>query len=271
MKKGKLILLSTILLSFSMIFLTSCAELFLGKGYTESPSKIVDKVAVLNNQTTGKTIVLLPMAYPGTVNQYKKVAAFIEEEKEKGYSVFAEGMIYSDVCRKEIKPIPIAKPLSKIDKSKLIKNEKSDEVFRKARKIIGYNFYLSDEVFANKNSNRKRIIPDLNFLGIKGSNCYLVDLTCGEIVREYEKEHGVIKLNDYDLETPLSSYEYNRKKADTNVWKSSKANKLRKELLLKEILSSDLDKILVVCNAENALFLKLDLMKSENGYSLIIK
>lgn len=188
------------------------------------------------NDTLPKRVYFLGMQHIGKPVYFEDARRRIDSLTSAGYVVFYEGVGFP----KGMAP----------DSASL------DTIFRKFRKVT--EVYVTDYLDRENKSIRKpynvrKYVHQTNaLLGIDtGSRaCIHADMSYSELISQYERDKGEIRLSEYDWRTPLLA-KYNRRRSkvpgDTTEYDSSyMIDRLRERRLYEMIRDSHEDKILVV-------------------------
>lgn len=94
-------------------------------------------------------------------------------------------------------------------------------------------------------------------LGLVTEKDIWVDYSLLDLIQLYEKKCGPVLLSDYDFETELDDPKYNRKKASGKTSMSTFASDFRDELIMRRVLESKHNKIVLVYGNGHAMKLRL--------------
>ncbi|MFD2433631.1 hypothetical protein ACFSO9_08855 [Mesonia maritima] len=205
------------------------------------------KTEVFYNQEKDKTLVLFPMVHINRPEFYADVKTKLEKLREKGYTVFLEGVALKD--------------------STAFSPEEIDTITRKMRKITG--MYLSN--YKNQqNKSIPRAIRNSKYSSESYENMGLqpedinVDIPMNELIEIYEEKYGTIKLTNCDWQTNYLEYECEtvpQVRADDIIVYT------RNDTIEKRVYESKLKKIALVYGGKHFDFIKGGFLG--NGYKEI--
>lgn len=212
--------------------LTSCANL-----------KTVDKLNSYNAEYTDivsskKKVRFVGMTNIGQPQFYENTKKVIDESKSDGYVIFYENT--------SIENMP-------------------DSSLRKLRKLLGYvpSQEIKEKQFKPLLDKGYVLRNDRNLLGLDSTSSKQADISGLEIIAEYEKRYGRIKLTDKDKTFPLT-------KSLPLIMMLPNANTViidyRNQHLAKSISESKSDKIIVLYDSKNLNGLVNELNKLDSTY-----
>ena len=168
-----------------------------------------------------KDIKFIPMHHMGKKEFYDDVTSIVKEYKSNGYIVYYE--LISTNFTKD--------------------NNLKNTIRRKARKLKGFSGtykenapkgldkkYISQPEYTNLGTNSLDIRADVNYL---------------ELINEWEKQNGVIKLDSLDLNTPFTE-KFDRDVNYTKKQFNSIFIEYRNKYLIDLIKNSSSNKILII-------------------------
>lgn len=204
--------------------------------------KMLRSVGVIDNKVTlkkinfaDKEILFLPMVHLSEPQFYEQCQRVIDSLVNKGYFIFGEGVS---------------------TKKGNLTTGKDTLNMKKIRKVVGIDpFNLSANKIIMNWSKKYNVILQPRSLYVEKDTIYrkIVDYSVEELVNFYEREKGVIVLDECDLNTSLDK-EYTCQKANKENRKyfmEEIALKRRNELIAKTIKTSSKNKILLIYGAKH--------------------
>ena len=228
--------------------LTSCKSYFFNKGL-EKMGAFNSSIKLTELGKNSKKIVFIPMKHFATESFYDDTKVKIDSLKKLGYYFFYEGLNVSVddklTLRKfrKLSGLPITKPGS------------------------GY-MYLIDSL-CNFKIKRKLIDqPQYAQLGIDSFCSKRVDLELKDIITGYESRYSEIILEECDFKTSVykkSPCKY--KEIDQSILDYLILNS-RNEMLIKEVLNGNNDRIAIIYGEEH--FIEIKKVLLEHGFKLAV-
>lgn len=204
-----------------------------------------DEIKLEKLTKSDKEIVFIPMIHIGTEPFYKDVKTKIDSLENLGYFTYYE----------------------KVNSSP---NDTTNQ--RKLRKILGFPVpkkgkgYMSvlDSIYKFK--LKKKLISqpayeDLGVDSLKGRN---VDLSLNEVIVEFERRFGEIKLNECDYKTSAHQKTICKDKPISKENKNEIIIDFRNKHVVNEIISDKHKKIIIIYGKQHFLGIKRDLIN--NGF-----
>ena len=248
MKKA-LVLLIFLVLNSCTLFFPKIALKRAGIFDTKSELKIIE--------SKNQRIIFLGMHHFGKKEFYDDVTNKIDSLQKLDYTVFYESV----GKRKET------------DSLTAIKN------FKKLRKLMG--FFPSEYIDTTTNkidnkikyNGKHKLInqPKYSKLGVDSLTAVKAGIDITEIIVEFEKENGYIKLDSCDLKTELTDKNYKCKKVNKDVFREFRMEYLgnfREQHLAEVLNKSDKNKILVIYGDAHFWGLYMEMKKMDKDFKL---
>jgi hypothetical protein len=225
------------LIILTFLIFTSCASIF--------NKKIIKKLGVENEKTElkfidskEKEIIFIPMHHVGRKEYYDDIAHKIDSLQKLDFIVFYEGVADNK------------------EKNSLIRRNS----FLKLRKIMGF-FPQGQKGYLDSTTNviggkikykgKHKLInqPNYKHLKVDSLNSTRADVNLTQLMNDFEKNYGEIKLDSCDYKTDFKDKDYKCKKVKRSLRKKFKngfVKGYRNKYLAKKIFKSKKNKILVI-------------------------
>lgn len=241
-----------ILLIFS---LTSCVSMFLDTAleqmgvFEEKP-----KLQLLKNDN--KKVLFMGMHHLGRKEFYNDVAYKVDSLQKKGFVVYYE-LIKNNAIKDSLKKI---------------------EYYKKARKITGIKTGKYYDTITKKIGGKYKYKGDYNLIpqpsyekmNVNMDSALNADVGINNLIDEFEKKFGEIKLEDCDKNNPVYSKEYNCDLIDKELREKFDIEYIenyRDKNLANEISNSKKENILVIYGKKHFEGLKSELQKIDNNWN----
>lgn len=242
-----------------LILFTSCATIF--------NKRIINKMGVESGKSElrfidGKEqeILFIPMHHVGRIDYYNDVAHKIDSLQELNYFVFYEGVIDDN----ENDSLTIKKSLLKLRKIMGFFPQGQKGYLDTTTNIIaGKLKYKGDHKLINQ--------PNYKELKVDSLNAVRADVNLTELMNDFEKKYGEIKLDSCDYYTSFKDKVYKCTKSKRSLRKKFKQEyvmEFRNASLAKKIIESNKNKILVVYGEAHFTGLWYQLYLLDNNYSV---
>ncbi|UFH32407.1 hypothetical protein LNP04_01485 [Chryseobacterium sp. C-71] len=154
--------------------------------------KNINKKILTYKNENGSTLVYLPTVHTGKKEYFDSIKKVVDSLRKENYMIAYEGIIMnSDSADYELNS-------------------------KKLRKVLGFhvgNMNQSKESLPDFYNKKDYIIQNNILLGIDTQKDVVFDVTLDDLIKNYEKAHGEIQLNEYDLKTALNEkYEMRKNK-----------------------------------------------------------
>ncbi len=249
MKKLSVILLITTTITSCTLFFPKIALKRAGIFDTKSELKIIENEK--------QKIIFIGMHHFGREKFYNDVANKIDSLQKLNYTVF-----YESVAKDKGTDSLIA-----------IRN------FKKLRKLMGFNPIKYLDTTNNKINGKikyrgkHKLINQPKYSKLKVNNLTSIkaDISITELITEFEKNNGKIKLDSCDLKTNLTDKNYKCKKAKKSLLREFKMGYIgayREKHLAERITKSNKNKVLVIYGAAHFWGLYFKLNEFDKTYRL---
>lgn len=207
-----------------------------------SKKSITKQVKVLERKADNRTVVFMPMIHVGKKEYFESAKPIIDSLRALNYKIYYESVVITDSITKE----------------ETILYEK------KARKIMGFSFDNKEATEKSYGKPKKYITQDYNMMGLT-QNDKILDLGINRIIDSIEKNNGVIKLSDCDINTPLNAaYKCENTLGDLNY---AFTNTYRDPYIIDQVLKDENEKIVLIYGKMHWYSIYPDLIK--NDFKLI--
>jgi len=246
-----------LLIPVFLLIVTSCSSIF--------NKKIIRKLGVEDDKTELKfisseeqEIIFVPIHHVGRKEYYEDIANKVDSLQKLNYAVFYEGVI---------------------------DDQEKDSVTRrmsllKLRKIMGFfpqgqqgYFDTVTNVIAGKikYKGKYKLMNQPNYKQLKVDSLTAIraDASLTELIADFEKNHGPIKLDSCDYNTSFKSKNYTCKKARKSLRKKFNTKyviRYRNTFLAHKLFRSKKNKILVVYGSAHYTGLWYQLYLLDNNY-----
>lgn len=221
------------LLIFINSILISCGTLKFDLDYPDNVS--LEKIEFINKQ-----IYFLPMFHFGDKTFYEDVKKKIDSLRKKDFIIYYETVknpenidsLKNDTSKRKFRKLY----------GKSITSKRFDTISKKLR---GKYKYVGKSKIINQ-PNRE----DLNIIDTDKK----VDIPMINLISEFEKTYGELKLSNCDFKVDLKEVTYNCKKIDeklSSIFHKDFILKLRNEFVAQKVIMSKDDKILIVYGASH--------------------
>lgn len=245
-----------------LLILTSCASIF--------NKKIIKKIGIENEKSElefinnkKKKIIFIPIHHVGREVYYDDIANKVDSLQKLDYIVFYEGV--ND---------------EKVKDSLIIKKN-----LKKLRKIMnflpqGQNRYLdtTSNIIAGKikYKGKYKLInqPKYSKLNVDSITSVRADVDLIELITDFEKNNGEIKLDSCDYKFSIKSKNYKCKKVKRSlrkIFNKEYIEDYRNKYLAERIIISKKSKILVIYGDTHLYGLFFELHKFDKNYRIRIK
>lgn len=182
------------------------------------------------------------MIHVGKKEYFESAKPIIDSLRALNYKIYYESIVITDSITKE----------------ETILYEK------KVRKIMGFSFDNEEDTERSYGKPKKYITQDYNMMGLN-RNDKILDLGMNGIIDSIEKNNGVIKLSDCDINTPLKA-EY---KCEDTLGSLSYAftNTYRNSYIIDQVLKDENEKIVLIYGKSHWYYIYPNLIK--NDFKLI--
>ena len=216
------------------LLLTSCTLIF-PKVALKRAGIFDTKSELMIIESKNQRIIFIGMHHFGKKEFYDDVANKIDSLQKLNYTIF-----YENVGKRK-----------ETDSLTAIKN------FKKLRKLMGFFPIQYIDTTTNKIENKinykgkHKLInqPRYPKLGVDSITAVKADIDITELILEFEKKNGDIKLDSCDLKTKLTEKDYKCKKVNKDVFREFKNKYLgnfREAHLAEVINKSNKNKVLVI-------------------------
>lgn len=211
-----------------------------------------EEAKIKNIPHKNKNILYIPIHHVGKKSFYEDIRKKVDSLQKLGYVVYEEGVK------------PIDESLSVTETANL-----------KFRKMMG--FYVAQEGYLDTVNNtlfgkisyrnKRGLInqPPYKDLGVDTTKSIRADIEKHILIQKFEEKYGDIKLEQCDLETPLdSTYSLSCREKNRKLRKAFEnyvVFELRDEHLLKTVVESPHDMILIIYGSNHLKTLKKNLEK----------
>lgn len=230
------------LIFFIVLIFINCTNKFINLNL-EKNGYYSDKPEICFFVKNKKQIVFIPISHFGTKNLYENIKLKTDSLLKNNFVFFLEGV----------------KSSKNIDSTFILKKRKFFGLY------IGENSktYLNQLKFQYKNLNFKKELidqPKYDYFGLNNENSYNIDCTFNDILNEFEKSYGEIKLTECDYKTPILDT-YNCKNSYNEKLKNSIIIDYRNQILFNELNNSKFDKIAIIYGKAHLNGIKDSLLK----------
>jgi major membrane immunogen (membrane-anchored lipoprotein) len=247
-----------VLILLLFFLLTSCASIF-SKRILKKTGVFDAKSKVKTIKNKEKSIVFIPMHHIGRIAYYDDVANKIDSLQKLNYIVFYEGV-------------------NDQDKDSIIRRKN----LLKLRKIMGFypqgqKGYLdtTTNIIAGKLKYKGayKLINQPNYkqLNIDSLTAIRADVNLTELMADFEKKNGEIKLDSCDYKLSFKDKNYKCKKAKKRIRKKFRKEHVmnyRNKVLAKRIVKSKKNKIVVVYGSAHFTGLWYQLYLLDKSYTI---
>ena len=238
--------------------LTSCSLIF--------TSRALKKTGVLDEKSELKIIkskkqkiLFIPMHHVGRKEYYNDVANKIDSLQNQNFTVFYEGVIDS----KETDSLTRKKSLLKLRKIMgFFPQGQKGYLDTTTNVIAGKIKYKGQYKLINQPSHKQLKVDSLNSIR--------ADISLTELITEFEKNNGEIKLDSCDYQFSLKGKEYKCKKAKRSlrkIFEKEYVKSNRNKYLAERIFNSKKNKILIVYGDAHYTGLWYELYLLEKNYN----
>lgn len=257
----------TVFIFLAAIGLSSCSPYLLIPELSGA-----DQIDEWINRETGREVAIMPMIHIQVPEYFEKTKVEIEKYRQKGFVCFYEGV--SDFSPRQAAIYKsLSDSLSSYEAMMAIYNEypyteedlaAMDTIYRKFRRITG--IYLTNSTDkSNKtrpafNKRDKYVDQTMANQGLTTPTDMRVDILFPDLIAAYEDKYGEIKLSRCDRRTPLND-EYDCH--TVHLYKAKRMTQgLRNSYIMKTVLESEHDKILLIYGAGHQDYFCSDLRKA---------
>lgn len=238
---------------------TSCSSIFINSALKRKGIfDVKSELKIIKNEK--QKIVFMGMHHIGRKEFYDDVSKKIDSLQKLNYTVFYESVSDGD----------------KTDSITAVRSA------MKLRKLMGFfpGKYLdtSTNVIAGKIKYRGKYKlinqPRYTELNVDGISSIRADVGISELITEFEKNNGKIKLDSCDYNVDLKSKEYKCKKVPKRLLKEFKKKYIfdyRNKHLAKKIIESKKKKVLVVYGKAHYFGLYMKLFSLDKSYKINIR
>lgn len=211
-----------------------------GQGFARSTRLTLTKSLEMVDSSGKKSIFILPMCHVGSIEDYEKIALFIDGLKGNGYVTFVEG----------IKP-----PAANLDSSSV------DTLLRKMRKLLGFNPATQLDYLVSKHNGWT--YQSESILHLCTEKDLYTDISIDEFIWQFELKHGPIVLDEYDYSCPLDENDNYKRKPSPKYKRPIKSIvcDYRNEVLRNHIVNDGYEKIVVIYGGEHTKMMKYSLQR----------
>lgn len=247
----------TLLIIFT---LTSCASIF--------NKRIIKKLGVENEKTELKFIdnkeqevIFIPMHHVGRKEYYNDIANKVDSLQKLNFTVFYEGV--SDDKEKD----------SLIRRNSFLKLRKIMGFFPQGQK--GYLDTITNVIGGKiKYKGKYKLFnqPRYKQLKVDSLNSTRADANLTQLINDFEKNYGKIKLDSCDHKTDFKDKNYKCKKVKRSLRKKFEngyVKDFRNKYLAEQIFESKKNKILVIYGDAHFFGLYSELNLLDNDYTII--
>lgn len=240
--------------------LTSCASVF--------NKRIIKNLGVENEKTELKfidnieqEIIFIPMHHVGRKRYYNDIANKVDSLQKLKYVVFYEGV--TDNKEKD----------SLIRKKSLLKLRRIMGFFPQGQK--GYLDTTTNIIAGKiKYKGKYKLInqPNYKLLKVDSLSSIRADINLTELITDFEKNYGKIKIDSCDYKTDLKDKNYRCGKAKRGLRKKFEngyVKDYRNKYLAEQIFKSNKNKILVIYGDAHFFGLYWELNLLDNDYTII--
>ena len=165
----------------------------------------------MDDPTTGKEVVLVPMRHLSTADSYAKLRNYIDMLKADGYVTFCEGVMRVPYHLDTVNEISISELYRFFDTVTFTPAElqRLDTIIRKDRRVmgsyIGRGGYADPEnkSLPERNKKQQYVSQTLELLGLTTDKDIWTDYSIYDLMDLYEKRYGEVELSGYDFATDL--------------------------------------------------------------------